>query len=160
MYIGAGHGRSAQYLDLATVTNSGTTYGRLPQNPDITHVHFGHNESADGQIVVEDPLSFGLPNNGVRNFAVHNVHADHACELVDANYDNLIILQPNQFCHVQLLVEANGDREIIIPDPPARRLSHTATEQGFLNGAGHWNRNTDRDIWLLPIGKHDQRLVH
>ena len=152
MYIGAGHGRSAQYLDLETVTNSGTTYGRLPQNPDITHVHFGHNETADGQIVVEDPISFGLGNNGVRSFAVHNVHADHACELVDANYDNLIILQPNQFCHVQLLVEANGDREIIIPDPPARRLSHTATEQGFLNGAGHWNRNTDRDIWLLPIG--------
>ena len=152
MYIGAGHGRSAQYLDLSTVTNSGTTYGRLPQNPDITHVHFGHNESADGQIVVEDPISFGLPNNGVRSFAVHNVHANHACELVDANYDNLITLQPNQFCHVQLLVEANGDREIIIPDPPARRLAHTATEQGFLNGAGHWNRNMDRDIWLLPIG--------
>ena len=87
-------------------------------------VHFGHDATADGNLIFKDTPEHTMSENIGEVYEVRNISSEYDVKVHDRDGGTLINLKPGQQCSFELAESnADGDEEIIAINPPTRRIA-------------------------------------
>ena len=143
--------KSGRYADLEEY-NANTQ--RMP-NDGTSVIHFGHAETADGNLRFRHLFEHLLTDGFDGRFRVHNVSDDYKCKVLDHEGDNLITLNQGQQCSFLAGFEEGGSGgEFLGYDVPTQNLIW-----GRGTALGTWANGTswtaDSSAWRsLPMASN------
>ena len=148
--VGPSWGIGLQYEEL-TITNSVRT---LQYVPGMNAVHF-ENQSADGIIQLNNPLTTVKYPGTDRVITIHNADRTYNVEVRDWDADTIIILRPGEHFDFRMSLNQSGRKgRMIDEDLPDRKLQYRFTSSsdgaGIIFASGYW------DLWspgfrLIPF---------
>ena len=140
--------KSGKYASLQEY-NSNTQY--MP-NDGTSVIHFGHDESSDGNLRFRHLFEHLLTDGFDGRFRVHNISDTYKCKVLNNTGGNLITLNPGQQCSFLVGFEEGGSGgEIIGYDVPNQNLIWSrGTALGTWSSGTSWT--ADSATWRsLPI---------